>query len=444
MWAVMGLERLGITVKLVVPFIAIFATAVAVLAAITVSQQSQALSAAGVSSQEVAASARRAVEGIAVVALIGLGIGVGVYVFVARLVAGALRAVVDRLEDLASGDADLTLRLEVRSHDEVGGLCQAVNAFLDKLHRLVGQIRETAYQVGGASRALSEASTELSGRVQAQASALEQTAASLEEITGTIKQTADNARQASQLAVGSRETAETGGRVVTTAVTAMGEINQASKRIADIISTIDEIAFQTNLLALNAAVEAARAGEQGRGFAVVAAEVRGLAQRSAMAAREIKTLIQDSVQKVEGGSSLVNRSGQTLDEIVASVKRVMDIIAEIASASTEQSQGIDQVNRAVSQMDQVVQSNAAHTEELSSTARALDVQAGELQSLVGQFRLERGNGRLRPAPVPAAAPRHRPVATPGTRRRATAATALVPTGTGNGSLAGHPDGFDEF
>jgi methyl-accepting chemotaxis protein len=214
----------------------------------------------------------------------------------------------------------------------------------------------------------------------------------LEQITGTVKQNADNARQANQLAVGSRDTAEKGGEVVSQAVSAMREINEASKKIADIITTIDEIAFQTNLLALNAAVEAARAGEQGRGFAVVAAEVRSLAQRSATAAKEIKALIQDSVQKVQDGSGLVNKSGQTLQDIVSSVKKVTDIIGEIAAASQEQSGGIDQVNKSVSQMDQVVQSNAAQTEELSSTAQAMSAQAQQLQALVGQFKLNGGGG----------------------------------------------------
>jgi len=397
----------------------------------------------GVSTHQVQTLARKGAWSVAVVGLIGLGVGGAVYFYVARLVARPLREVVTRLDQLAAGDADLTLRLEVRSFDEVGHLCRALNTFLDNLHQLVGQIRETAHQVGGASRQLSEASTQLSSRVQEQASALEQTAASLEEITGTIKQTADNARQASQLAVGSREAAETGGQVVTTAVTAMSEINRASKKIADIITTIDEIAFQTNLLALNAAVEAARAGEQGRGFAVVAAEVRSLAQRSALAAREIKALIQDSVQKVGDGSSLVNRSGQNLEEIVASVKRVTDIIAEIAAASGEQSQGIDQVNRAVSQMDQVVQSNAANTLELSSTARTLAVQAGELQSLVGRFTLEHGRG-WRPAVSSASVP-PAGLATPaGNGRRAALEPALVTGGSGNGRGLSKTDGFEEF
>ncbi len=341
----------------------------------------------GISTRNVEALARRAEWTILAVAAIGLCVGGLIYYYSARMVTRPLLAAVSRLEDLARGHADLTVRLEVSTSDEVGQLGRALNTFLDKLHGLVGQIRETAFHVGGASQQLSTASEQLSGRVQEQASALEETAASLEQITGTIKQNADNARQANQLAVGSHDTAERGGQVVTTAVAAMGEINRASKKIADIITTIDEIAFQTNLLALNAAVEAARAGEQGRGFAVVAAEVRNLAQRSAGAAKEIKALIQDSVGKVEGGSELVNRSGQTLGEIVSSVKRVTEIIAEIAAASQEQAQGIDQVNRAVGQMDGVVQTNAAHSEELSSTAQALAAQAAELQALVGRFKV---------------------------------------------------------
>ena len=202
-----------------------------------------------------------------------------------------------------------------------------------------------------------------------------------------MRQNADNARQANQLASGSRATAENGGAIVTSAVGAMSEINGASRKIADIIATIDQIAFQTNLLALNAAVEAARAGEQGRGFAVVAAEVRNLALRSATAAKEIKGLIQDSVQKVGVGSDLVNQSGQTLAEIVASFKRVTDIIAEIAAASQEQTTGVDEVNKAVMQMDEVTQANAAQTEELSSTAQSFAAQALELQALVGRFKL---------------------------------------------------------
>jgi methyl-accepting chemotaxis protein len=384
--------------------------------------------------------ARRATWTVVAVGLAGLCIGGAVYVYAARKVTNPLRAAADRLEELARGDADLTVRLEVGSTDEVGQFGSSLNTFLDKLQSLVGQIRETAFHVGGASQQLSAASENLSSRAQEQASALEETAASLEQITGTIKQNADNARQADQLALGSRDTAEKGGEVVSSAVTAMGEINRSSKKIAEIITTIDEIAFQTNLLALNAAVEAARAGEQGRGFAVVAAEVRSLAQRSAGAAREIKALINDSVQKVEGGSELVNRSGHTLTEIVGSVKRVTDIIAEIAAASQEQAQGIDQVNRAVAQMDQVVQSGAAQTEELSSTAQALAGQAAELQALVGRFKLG-----ARVAFTPASTPPVgvRSVAWP-TAVKPVPVPAGMPAGVMGGNGKVRRDGFEEF
>jgi deoxycytidylate deaminase len=253
----------------------------------------------------------------------------------------------------------------------------------------ITDVDDISNSVASASQELAAASEQLSSGAQESASSLEETASSLEEITATVRQNADNADQANQLANSSRETAEKGGAVVAQAVTAMGEINRSSRKIADIITTIDEIAFQTNLLALNAAVEAARAGEQGRGFAVVAGEVRNLAQRSATAAREIKGLIEDSVQKVETGSELVNKSGETLEAIVTSVKRVTDIVAEIAAASREQTTGIEQINKAVAQMDQVTQSNASQTEEMSGTAVALSGQADQLQQVVAQFNLNR-------------------------------------------------------
>ncbi len=290
------------------------------------------------------------------------------------------------------------------------------------LETALTEVSGIAESFAGASQQLSAASEEIASGAQEQASNLEETASSLEEITSTIKQNADNAQQANQLATGAREVAERGGEVVGDAVEAMKAINQSSKKIAEIITAIDEIAFQTNLLALNAAVEAARAGEQGRGFAVVAGEVRNLAQRSAGAAKEIKDLIQDSVRKVEAGSELVNKSGQTLQDIVQAVKRVTDIVSEIAAASREQSTGVDQVSRAVAQMDQVTQTNASQTEELSGTAESLSSKAQELQELV--TRVKSGGGA--PVKVTASRPAQRVAATSGRRTAAKKSPARRP------------------
>ncbi|HUI76733.1 MAG TPA: methyl-accepting chemotaxis protein [Bryobacteraceae bacterium] len=303
---------------------------------------------------------------------------------------------------------DLSARMEGDYQGDFATIKNSLNTAVTNLGDALGEVKTSADNVATTAQALSAASGEISSGAQEQASSLEETASSLEEMTATVKQNAENARQASQLASASRDGAEKGGQVVKAAVGAMTEINQSSTRIADIITTIDEIAFQTNLLALNAAVEAARAGEQGRGFAVVAAEVRNLAQRSATAAKEIKALIQDSLRKVENGSELVNRSGQTLEEIVQSVKRVTDIVTEIAAASHEQSTGIEQVNKATMQMDQVTQANASQTEEMSSTAQGLSANAEQLQSLVASFHLGaqdlHASTTAAQRPVPAARP----------------------------------------
>ena len=287
---------------------------------------------------------------------------------------------------------DLTVRMQGECKGDFAAIKNSVNAAIEKLGSALTEVQQSASQVSSTSNQLSAASEQLASGAQEQASSQEETSSSLVEISATVKQNAENAQQARQLAENSREAAEKGGVVVQEAVVAMADINASSRRIADIITTIDEIAFQTNLLALNAAVEAARAGEQGRGFAVVASEVRNLAQRSATAAREIKGLIQDSVRKVESGSDLVNRSGNTLTEIVTSVKRVTDIVAEIAAASQEQATGIEQVSKAMSQMDQVTQHNSAQTEELSSTAEELSSTAEQLQSLTSQFELGAAHG----------------------------------------------------
>jgi methyl-accepting chemotaxis protein len=297
-----------------------------------------------------------------------------------------LKEVMEVMSKLSKGD--LTRTMEGDFKGEFAVLQDAVNSTMENLVDVVAKIRESSGNISSASSEIAQGNTDLSQRTEEQASSLEETASSMEELTSTVKQNADNARQANQLASGARDEAEKGGEVVGKAVNAMGEINTASKKIADIITVIDEIAFQTNLLALNAAVEAARAGEQGRGFAVVAGEVRNLAQRSAGAAKEIKALINDSVEKVEDGSQLVYKSGQTLQEIVNAVKKVSDIVAEIAAASQEQSGGIEQVNKAVMQMDEVTQQNGALVEEAAAASVALDEQAKVLDSLVSFFAID--------------------------------------------------------
>ncbi|MDY3561960.1 methyl-accepting chemotaxis protein [Gemmata sp. JC673] len=338
----------------------------------------------------------------------------------------AIQAGVDAL---AAGD--FTVTIPDLGNDNVGRMAQSLNAAVVNVRTALEGVRDVSEQLADASGQLSSASEEISSGAQEQASSLEETASALQEITATVKQSADNAQQARQLASGSKEVAERGGQVVSGAVEAMSEINGSSKKIAEIITTIDEIAFQTNLLALNAAVEAARAGEQGRGFAVVASEVRNLAQRSATAAKEIKGLIQDSVKKVDAGTELVNRSGDTLAEIVTSVKRVTDIVTEMAAASREQSTGIEQVNKAVSQMDTVTQRNASQTEEMSATAQALTDQAGQLRDLVARFKLGHGNA------APAAA---RPAKRLGPKPRPAVAKALKRSSNGNGN--GHGGGHE--
>jgi methyl-accepting chemotaxis protein len=325
--------------------------------------------------------------------LISMLLGIVLSYFIARGFSVPLAHTVDALEKIAAGD--LTVALDVDTQDEVGRMAAALNRAVQKLGETLQDVAESAANASSSSQQLAAASEAIASGAQEQAASLEETSASLEEITAAVRQSADNAMQASQLAGGSKDSALQGQEVVSKAITAMAEINVASAKISDIISTIDEIAFQTNLLAVNAAVEAARAGEEGRGFAVVASEVRSLAQRSAVAAKEIKGLIQDSLRKVDAGSALVNRSGETLQGIVGSVKRVTDIVGEIAAASGEQSAGIEQVNTAMTQMDQVTQSNSAQTEELSATAEALSEQATHLLELIGTFTLNNAGGSER-------------------------------------------------
>ena len=314
-----------------------------------------------------------------------------------------VRAIVDPLNKaiavanrVASGD--LTSRIEVNSTNETGRLMQALKTMNDNLVDLVSKVRTGTDQIATASGEIASGNSNLSQRTEEQASSLEETASSMEELTSTVRQNADNAQQANQLAVGASEVAIKGGTVVNQVVQTMSSISESSKKIVDIISVIDGIAFQTNILALNAAVEAARAGEQGRGFAVVATEVRTLAQRSAAAAKEIKELISDSVSKVEDGSRLVDEAGATMDEIVNAVKRVTDIMSEISAASQEQSSGIEQVNQAVTLMDEATQQNAALVEEASAAAESMQEQAQALTQAVTLFKLSDDN-RMTASPV---------------------------------------------
>ncbi|OOZ38570.1 hypothetical protein BOW53_15015 [Solemya pervernicosa gill symbiont] len=353
-----------------------------------------------------------------ILAIVAVGMALLLSVLMSRNITGALGQALNALEDIAQGEGDLTSRLDATGRDEIAQLAGAFNLFVEKIESIVSQIRQMSESIQTATGEIAAGNTDLSARTEEQASSLEETASSMEEMTSTVKQNADNARQANQLAASARDQASEGGEVVGSAVNAMAEINTSSRKIADIISVIDEIAFQTNLLALNAAVEAARAGEQGRGFAVVAGEVRTLAQRSAEAAKEIKNLIEDSVSKVDQGSALVDQSGKTLEEIVTSVKKVTDIVSEIAAASSEQASGIDQINNAITQMDDVTQQNAALVEEAAAASKSMEDEAHGLASLVGQFKVSESFVQEAPvAPRERTVQRSRPAARPAPSRK---------------------------
>jgi methyl-accepting chemotaxis protein len=320
---------------------------------------------------------------------LGLGVlltGVAFSVWITRSITRPLREAVSVAQRVATGD--LTTHIEVSSHDETGELLQALQHMNHSFAQIVAQVRSGTDTIASGSSQMAAGNLDLSTRTEQQATSLENTASSMEQLTTTVKQNADNARQANLLALSASEVAVQGGVVVSQVVDTMDSINESAKKIADIIGVIDGIAFQTNILALNAAVEAARAGEQGRGFAVVATEVRNLAQRSAGAAKEIKSLIDDSVEKVETGARLVGQAGGTMNDIVSSVKRVTAIIAEISTASEEQTLGIDQINLAIGEMDQVTKQNAALVEEAAAAAETLHDQAGTLARVVSVFKLD--------------------------------------------------------
>jgi methyl-accepting chemotaxis protein len=345
---------------------------------------------------------------IAALLAASLVIGMSLAVFIARIISRPLNEAVAVAKQVAAGD--LTARIEAHSEDETGQLMHSLKAMNDNLLKIVGEVRVGTDTIATASSEIASGNLDLSSRTEQQASSLEETASAMEQLTATVKQNSDNAKQANQLAVSASEVAIQGGAAVGQVVDTMQAINDSARKIVDIIGVIDGIAFQTNILALNAAVEAARAGEQGRGFAVVASEVRSLAQRSAAAAKEIKTLIDDSVQKAGLGSKLVESAGVTMSEVVSSVKRVTDIVGEISSASMEQSTGIEEVNRAITQMDEVTQQNAALVEEAAAAAQSLQDQAQTLANVVSVFRLKDGMGGHVPrlhaaAPAPAIAAR---------------------------------------
>ncbi|WP_423709260.1 methyl-accepting chemotaxis protein [Undibacterium sp. WLX3042] len=328
-------------------------------------------------------SSRNMLSGIAIIAIL---LACGFAYWTTRSITRPLNQAVQIARTIADGD--LTSNIQVESSDETGQLLQALKDMNNSLVRIVAQVRTGTDTIASASTQIAAGNLDLSSRTEEQASSLEETAASMEELTSTVKQNADNARQANQLAAEASDVAIKGGEVVSEVVSTMSSINNSSKKIVDIISVIDGIAFQTNILALNAAVEAARAGEQGRGFAVVASEVRNLAQRSAAAAKEITVLIGDSVDQVAAGTLLVNKAGTTMSEVVNSVRRVTDIMAEITAASHEQSTGIEQVNQAIAQMDEVTQQNAALVEEAAAAAASLEDQAANLSELVDVFRID--------------------------------------------------------
>jgi len=326
-----------------------------------------------------------AIKALAVIMAVMLALLVGLYMVFARAVFRPLTEAARLFDNIAAGD--LTQRIQQRSTNEIGRLFSAVLRMQSGLTHTVTAVRGGVYEIHTGSREISAGNTDLSSRTEEQAASLEETAASMEQLAATVKLNADSSREASALAVDASRVAQRGGEVVGQVVGTMRAISQSSNRIAEIVSVIDGIAFQTNILALNAAVEAARAGEQGKGFAVVATEVRSLAQRSAQAAKEIKTLIDESATTVSLGSNQVEGAGATMQEIVVSVKRVADIIAEISAASAEQSAGIQQVNQAVSQMDSVTQQNAALVEEAAASAASLEQQAEQLRAAVAVFKL---------------------------------------------------------
>jgi methyl-accepting chemotaxis protein len=378
---------------------------------------------------------------VALSALTGVGFGILITRSLTRQLGGEPAYAAEVASRIAGGD--LRTEVQLRAGDETS-LLFAMKSMRDRLARIVSEVRQGTDAIASASGQIASGNLDLSSRTEEQASSLEETASSMEELTSTVKQNADNARQANVLAQTASSVAGQGGDVVAQVVQTMGSINDSSKKIVDIITVIDGIAFQTNILALNAAVEAARAGEQGRGFAVVAGEVRTLAQRSAAAAKEIKALIGDSVDKVETGTRLVDQAGATMTEVVTSIQHVTDIMAEISAASQEQTGGIEQINQAISQMDNVTQQNASLVEEAAAASEALQDQATKLAELVSLFQIDdrapaakpKKSVRAEPVMTALAAPAAKPAA-PVVKPAPARAPVKVPASTA-------ADGWEEF
>ncbi|PLY42334.1 methyl-accepting chemotaxis protein [Janthinobacterium sp. ROICE36] len=387
------------------------------------------------------ASARELMIYTLIVALLCAAATAGILILVVNQLTRPLRTLGRTMTDLSSGDADLRVKLEVKGTDELAVIGKGFNDFVEKIHAVLLQVQASADNVARASAEIAQGNNDLSARTEQQASSLEETAASVEELTGTVKENADHARQANQLAASASSVAQKSGEVVGKVIATMTSINDSSNKIVDIISVIDGIAFQTNILALNAAVEAARAGEQGRGFAVVATEVRNLAQRSAAAAKEIKLLIDDSVGKVAAGSKLVDEAGATMEQVVDSVRKVTAIMADISVATTEQSDGIAQVNQALAQMDGVTQQNAALVEEAAAAAESLQDQASHLAQVVSVFKLGEQVRQTAPA-ANVAAPRAAPPKTPVPAKRLS--VAKPPSAQRAPAKAAAGDDWEEF
>ncbi|WP_409027790.1 methyl-accepting chemotaxis protein [Janthinobacterium sp. SUN098] len=366
--------------------------------------------------KQAAADGRMAIILTLSLSIAATAIAIALAILISRSISRPIAEAVQVAQRVAAGD--LSVSIDARGNDETGQLLRALKEMNDNLQGIVARVRHGTDAIAHGSREIASGNMDLSSRTEQQASSLEETASSMEELTSTVKQNGENARQANQMAQSASSVASKGGQVVAEVITTMDSINASSKKIVDIISVIDGIAFQTNILALNAAVEAARAGEQGRGFAVVATEVRNLAHRSASAAKEIKILIDDSVHQVSLGSTLVNQAGSTMEEIVNSVRRVTDIMAEITSASNEQEAGIEQINQAITEMDAVTQQNAALVEEAAAASEALQDQAGILAEAVSVFKLD-GTQALAPV-APASRPEPKPAPRPA------AATAAQP------------------